>query len=108
MAGLVLVHYYINSIRKEGPNSMDYPKMMLFMGTVTQISSLFWKSIGLGVYSFTGSDYYFFHFIYLLMHSTSESAVVGLFVLIAFGWTLTFTSGKTFELFVPLSTSCTS
>ena len=76
--------------------------MMLFAGTVTQISSLFWKMVGFTIYHYTGADYYFFHLIYLLLHSTSESVIVALVTLIGFGWTLTFNSGKHFDIFLPL------
>ena len=103
VAGLIVAHFYIKEIRYQGPQIMDYPRMMLFMGTVTQISSLFWKSLGFLVYTFTGADYSFFHYIYLLMHSTSEAAIVALITLVGFGWTLTFTKGKTFDLYLPLS-----
>lgn len=85
-----------------GPRDPDWSKMLLFIGTVSQISSLFWKSIGFVIYSFTGSDYFFFHLIYLILHSTSEAAMVGLVILIGFGWTLTFSYGKHFEIFLPL------
>lgn len=43
----------------------------MFGGIATQMSSLFWKTIGFGIYIYTGSDYMFFHIIYLLMHSVS-------------------------------------
>ncbi len=39
---------------------------------------------------------------YLLLHSTSESAVIGLVCLISFGWTLTFRAGNDFDIFVPV------
>ena len=96
VAGLLLVNQYIKSVRYMGPQGMDYPKMMLFMGTVTQISSLFWKSFGFLIYIWTGADYSFFHYVYLLLHSTSESAIIGFISLMGFGWTLTFNRGKYF------------
>jgi hypothetical protein len=69
---------------------------------VTQISSLCWKSFGFLIYSYTGSDYFLFHLVYLLLHSTSESAVIGLVCLISFGWTLTFRGGQDFDIFLPV------
>lgn len=81
---------------------MDWPKMLLFVGTVTQVSSLFWKTIGYVIYHYTGADYFLFHLIYLLLHSTSESAIIALVTLIGFGWTLTFKSGQYFDIFMPL------
>lgn len=104
MAGLLVVNYYFKLIKDQGPQALDYPKMLLFMGTVTQVSSLFWKMMGFLIYIFTGSDYFFFHIIYLLLHSTSEAAIVALLTLIAFGWTLTFNKGNNLDLFLPLST----
>jgi hypothetical protein len=104
VAGMFLVHYYMKNIRDQGPIQMDWSKMMLFMGTVTQVSSLFWRSCGFLVYCFTGSDYFFFHIIYLLLHSTSEAAIISLLTLVSFGWTLTFNQGKYLEIFLPLGT----
>jgi len=72
------------------------------VGTITQVSSLFWKSIGFVIYHFTGADYFFFQLTYLLLHSTSESVIVALVTLIGFGWTLTFKSGVYFDLYLPL------
>lgn len=79
--------------------------MLLFAGTITQVSSLFWKSIGFVIYHYTGADYFLFHLIYLLLHSTSESAILALVTLIGFGWTLTFQSGQYFDVFLPLGMS---
>lgn len=78
--------------------------MMLFAGTVTQISSLCWKSFGFLIYVYTGSDHFFFHLIYLLLHSASESAIVALVILIGFGWTLNYSYGKEFDIFLPVGT----
>lgn len=97
ISGLAVVYHYMNSIRNNSIDNFNqeenWAKMLLFAGTVTQISSLFWRGIGFVVYIFTGSDYTFFHIIYLLLHSTSEAAVCALLVLMAYGWTLTFTRG---------------
>ena len=87
VAGLLIVMQHAKN--KKHPID-DWPKYLLFMGTATQVSSLIWKTFGYLIYYFTGSDYFFFHLIYLLLHSNSESAMIGLFSLMAFGWTLTF------------------
>ena len=76
--------------------------MLLFFGTISQVSSLFWKSIGFVIYHYTGADYFLFHLVYMLLHSASESAIVALVTLIGFGWTLTFKSGQYFDVFLPL------
>lgn len=104
IAGMTLVHYYLNGYKMNESATPEWSKMLLFMGTVTQISSLFWKSIGFVIYIYTGSDYFFFHLIYLLLHSTSQAAIVGLVTMVGFGWTLTFKTGKTLDIFLPLST----
>jgi hypothetical protein len=61
----------MNEARKDPNAPTDWAKMLLFAGTATQISSLCWRSFGFLLYHYTGSDYVFFHFIYLLLHSTS-------------------------------------
>lgn len=68
--------------------------MVMFAGIATQISSLTWKTIGFIIYFYSGADYLFFHVIYLFMHSLSESLVIGLIILIGFGWTINFQSSK--------------
>jgi len=75
---------------------------MMFAGIATQISSLIWKTFGFLIYTYSGSDYGFFHFIYLFMHSISESLVIGLIVLISFGWTINYTTIKDADLYVPI------
>lgn len=76
--------------------------MMMFGGIATQISSLTWKTFGFLIYTFTGSDYGFFHIIYLLMHSVSESLVIGLIVLIGCGWTINFTVIQDSDIYIPI------
>jgi len=77
--------------------------MIMFAGISAQISSLVWKTLGFLIYVYTGADYMLFHLIYLLMHSMSESLVIGLIVLIGFGWTINFKHGKDLDLFGPIS-----
>ena len=93
VAGFLIVLQHAKN--RDSPRD-DWPKHLLFMGTATQISSLIWKSFGFLIYYFTGTDYFIFHLIYLLLHSTSESSIVGLLTLMAFGWTLTFQHDKQF------------
>ena len=76
--------------------------MMMFAGIATQISSLVWKTFGYLIYAYTGSDYGFFHAIYLLMHSISESLVIGLIIMIGFGWTINYSTIKDSDLYVPI------
>ena len=73
------------------------------MGIAANISSLTWRTFGYIIYALTGFDYLFFHIIYLFMHAISESFVIGLLVLIAFGWSINYVKGKDFDLYLPLS-----
>ena len=68
----------------------DYVKMVLFAGIATNMSSLFWKSIGYIIYYFLGVNYLLFHLIYLFMHSLSETIVIGLLMLLGFGWSINY------------------
>jgi hypothetical protein len=77
--------------------------MMMFAGIATQISSLVWKTFGYLIYVYTGSDYGFFHLIYLFMHSISESLVIGLIILIGYGWTINYNNIQDSDLYVPIS-----
>lgn len=104
VAGMLVTHYYMQEFKMVSSSDPEWSKMLLFIGTITQISSLFWKFMGFLIYGWTGSDYFFFHLIYLLLHSTSEAAIVGLISLVGFGWTLTFNQAKHFEIFIPLGT----
>ena len=40
---------------------------------------------------------------YLLFHSISDSVILVLLILLAFGWTVTFKSTNDFDLYVPLT-----
>ena len=75
----------------------------MFAGIATQISSLVWKTFGYLIYVYTGSDYGLFHLIYLLMHSISESLVIGLIILIGYGWTINYNTIQDSDLYVPIS-----
>ena len=71
IAGLAVAQYYTSEFKRSGSTSSELPKILLFAGTITQISSLFWKAIGFVVYHYSGADSFIFHLIYLLLHSTS-------------------------------------
>lgn len=100
-----LVYFYNNKLKGNDLKSEKH-KMIMFAGIATQISSLVWKSFGYIIYVYTGSDYSIFHFIYLLMHSMSESLVIGLIVMIGFGWTINYTTIKDADLYVPIRNFC--
>lgn len=96
-----LVYFYNDKMKSQQMKNEKH-KLMMFAGIATQISSLVWKTFGFFIYVNTGSDYGFFHLIYLLMHSISESLVIGLIVLIGFGWTINFSTIKDADLYVPV------
>jgi hypothetical protein len=75
-------------------------KISLWIG----ISSILLKYIGYVIYSWgTGSDYQFFDFMYLLLHSSSDSVIIVLLMLLGYGWTVTFRNARDFDLYVPLA-----
>lgn len=94
--------YFYNGKLKGIDMKTNWHKIIMFAGIATQISSLTWKTVGFLIYTFTGSDYIFFHLIYLFMHSISESLVIGLVILIGFGWTINFQNTKDMDLYLPL------
>ncbi len=100
-----LVYFYNKKMNGQQLKEEKH-KMMMFAGIATQISSLTWKTFGYLIYIYTGSDYGFFHIIYLLMHSVSESLVIGLIVLIGFGWTINFKTITDADLYIPIRNIC--
>jgi len=77
-------------------------KIAMFTGVAAQVSSLSWRTFGFILYSYSGHDFGFFHFIYLLMHSMSESIVIGLIILIGFGWTINFMTIEHAGIYLPI------
>ena len=75
--------------------------MGLFCAICTNISSLIWKSFGYLIYYKFGTDYLLFHLIYLFMHALSETLVISLLVLIAFGWSLNYLNGPSVDIAFP-------
>ena len=79
-------------------------KWLLMISMCIEIISIAFKYSGFLVYAyFAGKDYAFFDFIYLLFHSISDSVILVLLILLAFGWTVTFKSTNDFDLYVPLT-----
>jgi hypothetical protein len=67
------------------------------------ISSLLLKYIGYIIYAYgSGSQHGFFDLMYLFLHSTSDSIIMVMLMLLSFGWTVTFNSTRDFDLYVPL------
>lgn len=81
----------------------DYVKYLVYSGIWLNMISLVFKYIGYLIYMYVGVDYSFFDFMYLFFHAIADSVVVSIFIFVSFGWTITFTRGKDFDLYVPLS-----
>ena len=75
--------------------------MILFGGIATNISSLIWRSFGFIIYQQFGTNYTLFHLIYLMMHAISETMVIGLLILIGFGWSINYLTGPNMDISVP-------
>lgn len=68
------------------------------------LSATAFKYIGFVIYAYvSGEDYQFFDFMYLLLYAISDSIIIVLLMILAFGWTVTFNSTKDFDLYVPLA-----
>jgi len=66
--------------------------------------SLVMKFIGYAIYAWiSGSDSQFFDFMYLFLHSTSDSIVIVLLILLSYGWIITFNSLSDFDMYIPLA-----
>lgn len=62
------------------------------------------KYIGFIIYAYVnGSEYQFFDFMFMLLHSVSDSAIIVILLLLAYGWTVTFKNSMDFDLYVPLA-----
>jgi hypothetical protein len=83
----------------------DYVKILVCSCLWLTLISLIFKYVGYMIYYFAGVEYAFFDFMYLFFHSVADSVVVSIFIFVSFGWTITFTSGKDFDLYVPLRKS---
>lgn len=77
-------------------------KIVMFTGVAAQVSSLTWRTFGFIIYTYSGHDFGFFHFIYLFMHSLSESIVIGLIILIGFGWTINYMTIEHTGIYLPI------
>jgi hypothetical protein len=86
---------------EEGDN---WIKWLLKLSIWFGIASVAFKYTGYAIYAWVnGADYQFFDFMYLLLHSTSDSILIVLLILLAFGWTVTFKNARDFDLYVPLA-----
>lgn len=70
------------------------------------VSSLACKYLGHLIYAGTGYTYIFFDIVYLLVHSVSDSIILFLLVMLAFGWTVTFLSHRDLDVYIPLGCMC--
>lgn len=51
----------------------------------------------------SGVEHGVFDVFYLLLHAVSDSVLIVLFMLLSFGWTVTFRNARDFDLYVPLA-----
>jgi hypothetical protein len=51
----------------------------------------------------SGVEHGIFDVFYLFLHATSDSILIVLLMLLAFGWTVTFKNARDFDLYVPLA-----
>jgi hypothetical protein len=73
---------------------VDWAKAVLLLSIVLNFCALLVKFIGWVIYAKSGIDYGVLSILYLVCHSFSESLVIGLLVLLSFGWTISFLSGE--------------
>jgi hypothetical protein len=98
---LALIIFLKRDKEEEGDN---WIKWLLKISMWIGMSSIVAKYMGYAIYAWiSGSDYQFFDFMYLLLHSTSDSILIVLVILLAFGWTVTFRNARDFDLYVPLA-----
>lgn len=68
------------------------------------LCSILFKYIGFVVYAYdSGVEHGVFDVFYLLLHAVSDSVLIVLFMLLSFGWTVTFRNARDFDLYVPLA-----
>lgn len=74
-------------------DDFDWAKFLLLAAVATNLFGLFWKTLSYIVYAWNGLDYAVFDVFYLAMHALSETIVIILICLIAFGWTINYLYG---------------
>lgn len=99
--GLWLLFSDKQFLRGEFQYDPDYAKMILFAGIATNVSSLIWRSFGYIIYFIWGVNFQAFHLVYLFMHAVSETIVIGLLMLIGFGWSINFAGASNMDLAIP-------
>ena len=86
---------------EEGDN---WIKITLKISLLFGFGSIFFKYIGYLVYAHgSGYEHGVFDVFYLLLHSISDSVIMVLLMLLAYGWTVTFKNTRDFDLYVPLA-----
>jgi predicted membrane protein len=100
IGGFMLRYLYKNK-EDDGDN---WIKWTLKISLWFSISSIVVKYIGFIIYAYvSGSEYQFFDFMFMLLHSVSDSAIIVILLLLAYGWTVTFKNSMDFDLYVPLA-----
>lgn len=88
-------------VEDDGDNWLKWTlKISLWIG----VGSIIFKYLGFVIYAYvSGSEYHFFDFMFLFLHSIADSALIIILLLLAFGWTVTFKNSMDFDIYVPLS-----
>ena len=100
-SGLGMLWFLGREKEEEGDNWIKVlVKISLWLG----LGSILFKYIGYLVYAHVnGVEHGFFDFLYLLLHSSSDSLLLVLVTLLSYGWTVTFKNTQDFDMYVPLA-----
>ena len=96
-----MLRYLYKQKEDDGDN---WIKWTLKISLWVYVSSIAVKYLGFVVYAYiSGSEYQIFDFFFMLLHSFSDSALLVILLLLAYGWTVTFNNSMDFDLYVPLA-----
>lgn len=98
--GVLVAVWLVGRLRKEvcsKDGEQDWPKIVLFAGVLSNLVALLCKGLNMAVYHYNGEDSGVLDVLYLTFHACSEAIVVGIVLLIAYGWTIANVSDPEFE-----------
>jgi hypothetical protein len=84
-------------------DDVDWGKALLFMSILFNFVALMCKLVGYAIYAYSGIDYILLDILYLVTHSLSEAVVIGMLLLISYGWTVNFLTGEQLETYTPMA-----
>lgn len=101
ISALGILYFLHKEKEEEGDN---WIKITLKVSLWMSVASVFSKYIGYLVYAYgSGVEHGVFDIFYLLFHAGSDSIIMVLLMLLAYGWTVTFKNAPDFDLYVPLA-----